>query len=213
MSQQDQPQENDKQKEEMHEASEGTHADMEETEQNPEREEQSDAHAMPESSEELRELVSELEQQVAGLQTEVSQEREKALRVAADAENAKRRAAIDVEKARNFALEKFASELLPVVDNLERALQTLDAENEAHKGVIEGIEMTQKSFLSTLEKFGIEAIDPQGQPFNPQHHEAMSMQESDEVPPNTVVAVLQKGYLLNGRLIRPAMVMVSKAAG
>lgn len=160
----------------------------------------------------LEEQLTELEQQVSGLQNQVTEEQEKALRAVAEADNVRRRAAQDVEKARNFALEKFAGELLPVIDNLERALANIDQSDASQQAVIEGIEMTHKSFLQTIEKFGMEVVDPEGQPFDPQHHEAMSMQPSDEVPPNTVMSVLQKGYLLNGRLLRPAMVMVSQAS-
>ncbi|RUO32187.1 nucleotide exchange factor GrpE [Aliidiomarina sedimenti] len=155
--------------------------------------------------------IGELEAALAAAEGEASARKDAALRAAAEAENVRRRAAQDVQKARDFALEKFAGELLPVVDNLERAMQSMDAEEDAIKVVLEGIDMTYKSFLSTLEKFGVEVVDPQGQPFNPEHHEAMGMQESEEHAPNTVMAVMQKGYTLNGRLLRPAMVMVSRA--
>lgn len=156
--------------------------------------------------------VAELEAALLSVRAEAEERKDAALRAAAESENVRRRAALDVEKARNFALEKFASELLPVVDNLERALQAIDQDDDNTKSVVEGIEMTHKSFLSTLEKFGVEAVNPQDQPFNPEHHEAMGMQESADVPANTVIAVMQKGYLLNGRLLRPAMVMVSREA-
>ena len=134
------------------------------------------------------------------------------IRAKAEVDNVRRRSAQDVEKARKFALEKFASELLPVVDNMERAIENIDSENEAQKAISEGIELTLQSFLSAIEKFGVKAVDPKDQPFNPELHQAMSMQEVEGVAPNTVIAVMQKGYELNGRLIRPAMVMVSKAA-
>lgn len=153
-----------------------------------------------------------LQQEVTALRAEVQVEREKALRVAAEAENVRRRAAQEVEKARNFALEKFAGELLAVIDNLERALQAIDREDSAQASLAEGIDMTHKGFIQTIEKFGLEVINPEGQPFNPQQHEAMGMQENADLPPNTVMHVMQKGYLLNGRLLRPAMVMVSRAA-
>ncbi|RUO30534.1 nucleotide exchange factor GrpE [Aliidiomarina sanyensis] len=156
--------------------------------------------------------ITELERKLTILAHELAQEKEKGLRIAADAENVKRRATLEAEKARNFAIEKFAGELLSVIDNLERALQSIDKNDAAQATIAEGIEMTHKSFLSTIEKFGMEVIDPQGQPFNPQHHEAMGMQEHAELPPNTVLYVMQKGYLLNGRLLRPAMVMVTRAA-
>lgn len=147
------------------------------------------------------------------LQQEVADARDAALRAQADAQNAKRRAEQDVERARKFALERFCSELLPVVDNLERALEAASGGEETIKPIAEGVELTLKSFLDALRKFNIEAVDPQGEPFDPNLHQAMSMVENPEVEPNTVIAVMQKGYTLNGRLVRPAMVMVSKAAG
>ncbi|KTF05999.1 heat shock protein GrpE, partial [marine sediment metagenome] len=101
--------------------------------------------------------------------------------------------------------------MLPVIDNLERAIEMTDGDNEAVKPLLEGVEMTHKTFLSTIEKFGLSLIDPQGETFNPDLHQAMSMQESADHEPNTVMAVMQKGYQINGRLLRPAMVMVSRA--
>ena len=98
-----------------------------------------------------------------------------------------------------------------MIDNLENAIRFADRENEALKPILDGIDMTQKSFISTVEKNGLEVINPQGETFNPEHHQAMSMQESADVAPNTVLAVMQNGYIINGRLLRPAMVMVSKA--
>ena len=118
----------------------------------------------------------------------------------------------DVEKAHKFALEKFAAELLPVLDNLERAIELADKENDTLKPMIEGVELTLKSMQSGVAKFGLVALDPTNQPFDPNAHQAMSMVPSADVAPNTVIAVMQKGYELNGRVIRPAMVMVSKSA-
>ncbi len=155
--------------------------------------------------------IQELEAALAKAEATINEQKESVLRAKAEAENARRRASGEVEKARKFALEGFAGELLNVADNLERALQSVDPENEALKAAMEGVEITHKSFLSTVEKFGITPIDPQGQPFNPEHHQAMSMQESADFAPNTVMAVMQKGYVINGRLLRPAMVMVSKS--
>jgi molecular chaperone GrpE len=100
-----------------------------------------------------------------------------------------------------------------VVDNLERALEAASGEDDVVKPIAEGVELTLKSFLDALSKFNIEQVDPQGEPFDPNLHQAMSMIENDEVEPNSVIAVMQKGYTLNGRLVRPAMVMVSKASG
>ena len=154
-----------------------------------------------------------LEQVVGQLQEDVAAAREMALRAQADAQNVKRRAEQDVEKARKFALEQFARDLLPVVDNLERALEAASGDDEAVKPIAEGVELTLKSFLDAMKKFNIEVVDPQGEPFDPNLHQAMSMVENNEVEPNSVVAVMQKGYTLNGRLVRPAMVMVSKNGG
>lgn len=157
-------------------------------------------------------IIAKLEEELAKSQSQLAEQHELMLRIKAEAENARRRASLDVEKAHKFALEKFAGDLLPVVDNLERALSFINREDEAFKGVIEGIELTMKGFLDTVGKYGVVQIDPAGQPFNPDQHQAMSIQPSADVPPNTVTFVMQKGYELNGRLLRPAMVGVSKAA-
>ena len=155
--------------------------------------------------------IAELEAQLEAAQQASLEERERAVRAVAEMENLRRRAAQDVEKAHKFALEKFAGELLPVLDNLERAIELADKENEALKPMIEGVELTLKSMQSSVAKFGLVALDPQNQPFDSNAHQAMSMIENAELAPNTVIAVMQKGYELNGRVIRPAMVMVSKA--
>ncbi len=155
------------------------------------------------------------EELVTQLREELITSGDAALRAQADAQNVMRRAEQDVEKARKFALERFCNELLPVVDNLERALEATvgDAvdDNEIVKPIAEGVELTLKSFLDALKKFNIEAVEPEGEPFDPQLHQAMSLVENPDVEPNTVIAVMQKGYTLNGRLVRPAMVMVSKS--
>ncbi|WP_414981901.1 nucleotide exchange factor GrpE [Congregibacter sp.] len=149
--------------------------------------------------------------QVELLQEELERAKDQALRAQADTQNAQRRAEQDVEKARKFALERFCSELLPVVDNLERALEAINSDDPALGSIAEGVDLTLKSFVGALSKFQIEQLDPVGEPFDPQHHQAMSMIENPDAEPNTVLAVMQKGYTLNGRLVRPAMVMVSKA--
>ena len=141
-----------------------------------------------------KQYADELEAKLSAAEATVEGQKEAVLRAKAEGENARRRAEQEVDKARKFALEKFAGELLNVGDNLERAVMSADAENEAIKPLLEGVELTQKSFVSTLEKFNITVIDPQGEAFNPEHHQAMSMQESEDVPPNTVIAVMQKGY-------------------
>jgi molecular chaperone GrpE len=156
--------------------------------------------------------INELELALATAQSTVADQKDSVFRAKAEVDNVRRRSAQDVEKARKFALEKFSAELLITVDNLERALQNIDKDNEANTTIIEGIELTLQGLINALEKFGVKAVDPQDQPFNPEFHQAMSMQEVPGVAPNTVIAVMQKGYELNGRLIRPAMVMVSKAS-
>ncbi|MGL4251574.1 MAG: nucleotide exchange factor GrpE [Aeromonas sp.] len=156
--------------------------------------------------------IAELEAQLETAIQKAAEERERALRTAAEMENLRRRTELDVEKAHKFALEKFAGELLPVLDNLERAIELADKENEALKPMVEGVELTLKSMQSGVAKFGLVALDPLNQPFDPNAHQAMSMVPSADVAPNTVIAVMQKGYDLNGRVIRPAMVMIAKAA-
>jgi molecular chaperone GrpE len=155
--------------------------------------------------------IAELEAALQASEAKFAEQKDSVMRAIADAENVRKRAEGEIDKARKFALERFAGELLPVADNLERALQVADPTNEAIKSVVEGVELTLKSFVNTIEKFGLKVIDPQGQPFNPEQHQAMGMQENAELPPNTVMAVMQKGYEINGRLLRPAMVMVTRA--
>ena len=152
-----------------------------------------------------------LQQKLEQAEAAVQEEKERALRIAAEMENLRRRAAQDVEKAHKFALEKFAGDLLPVIDSLERALELSDRDNEQLKPTLEGVELTLRSMLATVNKFGVSVIEPQGTPFDPNKHQAMSMIENPDVAPNTVIAVMQKGYELNGRVIRPAMVMVARA--
>jgi molecular chaperone GrpE len=137
----------------------------------------------------------------------------RAVRAQADLENQRRRHEMDLDKARKFALTGFVEALLPVVDSMELGLAAAgDAADVA--ALREGSELTLKLLIDALAKFNVEVVNPQGEAFNPELHQAMSMQPRDDVPPNTVVAVVQKGYLLNGRLVRPAMVMVSqKPAG
>jgi len=154
----------------------------------------------PEQSE-----TEQLQQQVAGANDQV-------LRVQAEMQNLRRRAERDVENAHKYALDKFAPELLPVVDNLERALATIDVGDPAQKSVAEGIELTLKTFVDVLVRFKVEAVDPAGQPFDAEFHQAVSMVPNPDLEPNTVMDVFQKGYTLNGRLLRPAMVVVSKPA-
>ncbi len=154
---------------------------------------------------------TDLSARVQSLEEQLAAAQDQSLRMAADLQNVRRRAEQDVEKAHKFALEKFANDLLPVVDSLERGLELTSANDESIKPVREGMELTLKLFQDTLKRYQLEAVDAHGTPFNPEHHQAMAMEESTHVEPNTVLKVFQKGYLLNGRLLRPAMVVVSKA--
>lgn len=143
----------------------------------------------------------------------LAQQQDSVLRAQAEVQNMRRRCEQDVEKAHKFALEKFSMELLSVMDNLERTLQAVaDSGDEKVKPLYEGVELTLKGFMEIFNKFNIVQINPVGEPFDPQCHEAMTMVENNDVEPNTVLAVMQKGYTLNGRVIRPAMVMVSRAS-
>lgn len=144
--------------------------------------------------------VAELEAQVKDTQ----------LRAQAEIQNIQRRAERDADNARKYALEKFAGSLLEVVDNLERALDSA-SDDEASRGLKEGVALTHKQLVETLKRFSVETVDPKGQPFNPELHQAVSMQPAEGVAPNTVTAVLAKGYTLHGRLLRPAMVVVTPA--
>ncbi len=126
-------------------------------------------------------------------------------------DNLRRRTQKDLENAHKFALEKFVSELLPVLDSMALGLDAAKQENSTVESLQQGTELTMNMLKQVFEKFNVTEVDPQGEKFNPDHHQAMSMQENHELEPNTVMAVMQKGYLLNDRLVRPAMVMVSKA--
>ena len=133
------------------------------------------------------------------------------LRVQAEMQNLRRRTEQDVEKAHKYGIEKFSTELLVVMDNLERALTSAsESKDESVKAIQDGVSLTLKSFYDCFAKFSIEVVDPLGEPFDPQLHQAIATQESPESEPNSVIEVVQKGYTLNGRVIRPAMVMVSK---
>ena len=132
------------------------------------------------------------------------------LRAQAELENLRKRSERDIENAHKYALDRFVSELLPVKDSMELGLGAASGDGVAADQVREGIELTLKLFRTVMEKFGVEEIDPQDAVFDPERHQAMSVQESDSKESGTVLTVVQKGYLLNGRLVRPAMVIVAK---
>ncbi len=133
------------------------------------------------------------------------------VRTRAELDNLKKRHQRELENAHKYGLEKFVGELLGVWDSLEMGYEAAKENHDVEK-LLEGTELTLKMLADAMNKFGVEQIDPQGQPFDPELHQAMSMVPTDDVPPNTVVQVVQKGYALNGRLVRPAMVMVSQAS-
>ncbi|PVZ85484.1 nucleotide exchange factor GrpE [Serratia sp. S1B] len=164
---------------------------------------------------EMMEGVDLRDERIAELETQLAEahqhERDSLLRAKAEMENVRRRSELDVEKAHKFALEKFSGDLLPVIDSLERALELADKNNAELVPMIEGIELTLKSMLDAVRKYGIEVVGDTNVPFNPDVHQAMTMLESADHEPNQVMMVMQKGYTLNGRLLRPAMVAVSKA--
>ena len=153
-----------------------------------------------------------LQQQLAEAEAKAKEHWDQLLRVKAEQENLRRRHEREVENAHKYALERFAQDLLPVIDSLEMGAEAAAGEGATLEKVREGTELTLKMLLSTIERFGIQAVHPEGEPFNPEYHQAMSMLESPEHAANTVMNVMQKGYTLNERLIRPAMVVVSKGS-
>lgn len=133
------------------------------------------------------------------------------LRTNAEMDNLRKRAERDVQNAHKFGVEKLVAELLPVIDSMEMGMAAVDNSDEATTKLLEGMELTLKMFADALQKIGVTQLNPMGEVFNPDFHQAMSMVENPDAEPNTVIAVMQKGYLLNDRLVRPAMVMVAKA--
>lgn len=160
---------------------------------------------------ELPENREELQAQLAAAEEKAAQSWERLLRLQAEMENLQRRSERDVSNAHKYALEKFALELLPIVDGLERAVAVHEGEDSSSGTLLDGLNLTLKMIYAAFAKFGIEQINPEGEPFNPEWHQAVSTQVDPDVAPNTILAVLQKGYLLNKRLMRPALVVVSKA--
>ncbi|MCS2146912.1 MULTISPECIES: nucleotide exchange factor GrpE [Scandinavium] len=161
------------------------------------------------------EQVDPRDEQIANLEAQLNEaqtrERDGVLRVKAEMENLRRRTELDVEKAHKFALEKFVNDLLPVIDSLDRALEVADKANPDMAPMIEGIELTLKSMLDVVRKYGVEVVGDTNVPMDPNVHQAIAMVESEEVAAGNVLMVMQKGYTLNGRTIRAAMVSVAKA--
>ncbi|WP_318389670.1 nucleotide exchange factor GrpE [Enterobacter sp.] len=163
------------------------------------------------------EQVDPRDEQIANLEAQLveaqNRERDGVLRIKAEMENLRRRTELDVEKAHKFALEKFINDLLPVVDSLDRALEVADKSNPDLAPMVEGIELTMKSMLDVVRKYGVEVVADTNVPMDPNVHQAIAMVESEEVAAGNVLGVMQKGYTLNGRTLRAAMVTVAKAKG
>ena len=158
----------------------------------------------------LEEAIARVQELEAQLAETVKKEQDLLLRTRAEIDNIRRRTEQDVEKAHKFALEKFAKDILNTIDNLERALATpKNTEEESVKALFDGVELTLKELLATVARFGVEPVGAVGEAFNPDLHQAISMQPAEGFESNQITTVLQKGYLLNGRVIRPAMVMVA----
>jgi molecular chaperone GrpE len=161
------------------------------------------------SADELIEQIEALQKRLDQSEKSEQESKDQYLRAHAEMENIRRRSERDVTNARKFALERFAQDLLPVVDSMEKATE-VESDNPEVISMCEGVEMTMKMFVDTVSKFGLKQIDPMGEKFDPNLHEAMVMQPNPDAEPNTVMAVFQKGYELNGRVIRPARVVVSQ---
>ena len=151
--------------------------------------------------------TADVEEQIAALQQQVDENWDRYLRAAAEVENVRKRAIRDVENARKFALENFSKDLLVVKDSFEMGLEAAENADAAH--LQEGSDATLKQLTATLERHGVIEVDPHAEPFDPELHEAMTMQPSETAEPGSVLTVVQKGYLLNGRLLRPARVIVA----
>ena len=182
--------------------------DNDEMDQNAENQQEPEA-TMEQEEESLLQAEDDLAEALSQAQKKAEENWELLLCTKAEMDNLRRRTQKDLENAHKFALEKFVNELIPIIDGMEMGLSVDEATVDSMK---EGMELTLNMMKSTFEKFEVVAIDPLNEKFDPELHQAMSMQPSAEHEPNTVIAVMQKGYTLNGRLVRPAMVMVSKAA-
>ena len=191
---------------------------MSETEQNHEVEIDEAVEGEIETAAELEENAVEaengentLETQLAAAQAKADDNWDQLVRTKAEMENIRRRSERELANAHKYALEKFAQELLPVIDSMEMGVAAAQDENADVSKLREGTEMTLKMFETAIEKFGIKGVHPKGEEFNPEHHQAMTMIDSQEHAPNMIIDVMQKGYLLNERLVRPAMVVVASA--
>ena len=182
---------------------------MSDTEQNQEVEAEIDETSAESEAGNEEMTVEALQAKLEEVQAKADDNWDQLVRSKADMENIRRRSERDLANAHKFALEKFAQELLPVIDSMEMGVAAAMDENADVNKLREGTEMTLKMFETAIEKFGIQGVHPHGETFNPEHHQAMTMIDSPEHEPNTIIDVMQKGYLLNERLVRPAMVVVA----
>jgi molecular chaperone GrpE len=171
---------------------------------------QTQTQAQPQAAAESQGLIENPER--AALEDALTKAEDKALRAVAEMENIRRRSEQRVAEAHKYSVSKLLEELIPVLDSLEQSLTVKESDHELVKSMREGMVMTLQIMIKALEKFGVKEINPVNQLFNPALHEVMLAQENAELPPNTIIAVMQKGYQLHDRLIRPARVMISKAA-
>jgi molecular chaperone GrpE len=184
---------------------------MPSTEEQPDQAEaqpQQDEQQMQNEEQALGKAEDELIEQISEAEKKAEENWEQLLRARAEMENLRRRTQKDLENAHKYGMEKFVAELLPVMDSMELGLA---AESASVESLHEGMELTMSMLNKAFEKLSVVEVNPINEPFNPELHQAMTMQPSAEVEPNTVIAVMQKGYLLNDRLVRPAMVIVSKS--
>jgi len=151
-----------------------------------------------------------IEQQLEKAQATIKEYWDQIMRLKAEMENNRKRASRDIENAHKYALRNFTESLLPIVDSMEMGQQAAEADNANLSSIVEGTQLTMSMFVQVLEKHGLKQIDPVGEPFDPEQHQAISMVEDDKAEHNVVIKVMQKGFLLNDRLVRPAMVVVAK---
>ena len=189
---------------------------MSEQEQPPEAEVELEASAVEQSvdapaEEVLQEItVESVQAELEIALAKIDEQQADVLRAQAEMQNIRRRSEQDVAKAHKFGQEKLMAEVVSLLDNLGRAIEASKSDGSSLEGLLEGVEMSQKMLLDGLKKFNVDQLDPHGEPFNPELHEAMTAVPNLDLEPNTVMEVFQKGYTLNGRLVRPAMVVVSK---
>lgn len=158
------------------------------------------------------ETVEELQKRLAAAEAALAEAKDNALRARAEAENARRRSMLDVENANKYGVEKLARELLNVVDSLEHGLEAISEPDQTQiVHLREGMQLTHKLLIDTLDKFQIKQVNPKGETFDPKQHEALTMQPTSDLQPNKVLSVVQKGYVIHDRILRPARVVVAKA--